>query len=93
VFSQACLDHDMCVSFGHDNLSMYCDDDFVNASWDYTWMSNCNDSGYNVDFPAAGQLYYNWSSRGNAPACPTGWNNTNDGCDANCQFIDYDCFR
>jgi len=85
VFSQACLDHDQCVRFGHSTLAAECDDDFVNAAWDTVWMSNCG--GVNFSVP------YNWASRGNNPACPTSWQNTNDGCDVNCQFVDMDCFR
>lgn len=85
VFSAACRDHDLCVRFGHDMASAYCDDDLVNAAWDALWMSNCGGVNFNAQ--------YNWAGRGVNPACPTSWQNTNDGCDVNCQFIDMDCFR
>ena len=85
VFSAACRDHDLCVRYGHDMASAYCDDDLVNAAWDALWMGNCG----NTTFSAP----YNWAGRGVNPACPTSWQNTNDGCDVNCQFIDMDCFR
>jgi hypothetical protein len=85
VFSAACRDHDTCVSFGHSSASPQCDDDLVNAAWDALTMSNCS----GVDF----QVDYNWASYGNNPSCPTSWQNTNDGCDVNCQFVDLDCFR
>jgi hypothetical protein len=85
VFSAACRDHDQCVRNGHASASGWCDDDLVNAAWDAAWMSNCGGTVFAVP--------YNWAGRGSNPACPTSWLNTNDGCDANCQFIDMDCFR
>ncbi len=85
VFSAACRDHDLCVRFGHAMASGWCDDDLVNAAWDAAWMSNCGGVNFNAQ--------YDWSGRGVDPACPTSWQNSNDGCDVNCQFIDMDCFR
>jgi len=83
-FTQACLDHDVCVSFGHWNGNPECADDFVGASWDYLWASNCGGNFY---------IPYNWAGSYYEGNCPSAWNNTNDGCDVACQFVDADCAR
>ena len=85
VFTADCLDHDQCVRLGHDMASFWCNDEFTGAAWDATWGSNCS----GVTFTVA----YNWAGTGYQGACPTSWNNTNDGCDHGCQFIDADCAR
>jgi hypothetical protein len=84
-FTQACLDHDTCVRFGHFDQSPECDDDFLDAAVDYGVASNCPGVNFRVDF--------NWEGSANQNNCPTSFNNTNDGCDIGCQFTDGDCFR
>jgi hypothetical protein len=84
-FTQACLDHDICVRFGHLLASPECDDDLVDATFDAIWASNCS----NVAF----QVNYNWAGSPSEGACPTSYRNSNDGCDVGCQFVDGDCFR
>lgn len=84
-FTQACLDHDLCVRFGHISISGECDDEFLDAAVDYGVASNCG----NVNFRVA----YNWQGTSLQSNCPTSYNNTNDGCDIGCQFTDGDCFR
>jgi hypothetical protein len=85
-FTQACLDHDACVSSGHwtANPLSACDDEFAEAAVDYLVLSNCG---------GALQIDYNWAGSSYEGACPASWKNANDGCDAACQFVDGDCFR
>lgn len=85
VFTRDCVDHDQCVRLGHDLASFWCDDEFTGAAWDMTWGSNCSGVTFTVN--------YNWAGTGYEGACPTSWNNANDGCDVGCQFIDADCSR
>jgi hypothetical protein len=84
-FTGACLDHDECVRFGHALVNPQCDDDFVEAAIDAVVASNCAGVAFTVDWNNAGS-----SAEGN---CPWEWKDSNDGCDAGCQFIDGDCFR
>ncbi len=85
VFTADCVDHDQCVRLGHDMASFWCNDELAGAAWDATWGSNCSGVTFTV--------HYNWAGTAYQGACPTGWNNANDGCDAGCQFIDADCSR
>jgi len=83
-FTQACLDHDSCVRTGHNTADLGCDDEFAEAAIDYLAISNCGGE-FHVD--------YNWAGSANEGHCPVSYQNTNDGCDVGCQFIDGDCFR
>lgn len=83
-FTQACLDHDLCVRSAHWSGTPGCDDEFVEAAVDWASASNCGGE-FRVDF--------NWAGSPNEGHCPTSFMNTNDGCDVGCQFIDGDCFR
>jgi hypothetical protein len=85
VFTRDCVDHDQCVRLGHDLASFWCDDEVTGAAWDAAWGSNCSGVTFTV--------HYNWNGTSYQSACPASWNNTNDGCDVGCQFIDGDCFR
>jgi hypothetical protein len=85
VFSQACLDHDVCVRTGHFIASPECDDELLDATLDAIVVDDCPGANFNVDF--------NWAGTGNEGACPDSWNNMKDGCDVGCQFVDADCFR
>jgi len=84
-FTQACLDHDICVRFGHVIASPECDDDLLDAAFDAAFAPNCGNVNFTVNF--------NWAGGSNEGNCPTGWRNSNDGCDVGCQFVDGDCFR
>jgi hypothetical protein len=41
VYSQDCLDHDICVRNGHSLASFWCDDEFVDCVDDTTFAPNC----------------------------------------------------
>ncbi|HET9959081.1 MAG TPA: hypothetical protein VFQ61_31540 [Polyangiaceae bacterium] len=85
-FTQACLDHDLCVTFGHWtwNPLSACDDEFIEAAIDYLAEPDCG-----------GQLAidYDWAGSPYDGKCSESWNSSNDGCDVGCQFVDGDCFR
>lgn len=83
-FTRACLDHDLCVRFGHSIADVFCADEFSGTGVDVAFAPNCG-GHITID--------YNWAGSGNENSCPTSWNGTNDGCDHGCQFIDGDCFR
>jgi hypothetical protein len=85
TFTQACLDHDICVRFGHFLASPECDDDLLDATFDAAFASNCNNVSFRVD--------YNWAGSSLEGNCPASYNYSNDGCDVGCQFVDGDCFR
>jgi hypothetical protein len=85
TFTQACLDHDICVRFGHIQVSAECDDEVLDAAFDAAFAPNCDGTSFTVN--------YNWSGSTYEANCPAAWNYTNDGCDVGCQFVDGDCFR
>jgi hypothetical protein len=41
-----CLDHDLCVRFGHSLASWWCDDEFAYTTDDYAFAPNCDVPGY-----------------------------------------------
>ncbi|MEM7153312.1 MAG: hypothetical protein AAF799_10755 [Myxococcota bacterium] len=84
-FTRACVDHDLCVRFGHSITSIWCNDEFAATGWDVINASHCSGAHFTVD--------YNWAGTSRENSCPTSWKDTNDGCDHGCQFIDGDCFR
>lgn len=84
-FSQACLDHDTCVRYGHDEVTdPGCWDELSEALVDDLALSDCG-GNFTVN--------YNWAGSSYEGHCPTSWQYSNDGCDVGCQFIDGDCFR
>jgi len=85
-FTQACLDHDLCVTFGHwtYNPLSSCDDEFTEAAVDYLYQPDCGG-----EF----QIDYNWAGPGHQGPCKPAWHKSNEGCDVGCQFVDPDCFR
>jgi hypothetical protein len=46
TYTMDCLDHDLCVRFGHSLASWWCDDEFAYTTDDYAFAPNCDVPGY-----------------------------------------------